>query len=105
MANDREDTVNRTTFWTVCSALAILSATSFGHSQFLDSGQTDEKREWRKEFKHDVKDSIDGVRQGVRELKQEQREQVDRIREDTSKIQDSLNRLLLTDKRLHGTHP
>lgn len=103
MANDREDHVNAKTFWTVCSALCLLTIGSFGHSQFLDSGQTEEKREWRKGFKYDVKDSIDGVKQSVKELKQEQREQVDRIRDDTGKIQESLNRLLLTDRNRERT--
>lgn len=104
MANDMEDTVGQKTFWTVCTALCLLALGSFGHSQFLDSEQTAEKREWRKGFKYDVKDSIDQVKASVKELKEEQREQAKEIRADTGKIQDGLNRLLLTDSRRERTH-
>lgn len=98
MANDREDAVGQKTFWTVCTALCLLASGSFVHSQFLDSAQTQEKIEWRKSFKVDIKESIDGVKESVKDLKQEQRDQVKDIRSDTKTIQDSLNMLLLTGK-------
>lgn len=103
MANDREDTVNAKTFWTVCSALGLLTLSSFGHSQYLDGKQVEEKHLWRQDFKGDVRRSINDMTTSIKELKQEQREQVDKIREDTWKIQDSLDRLLLTEPRRERT--
>ena len=104
MANDKEDAVNQKTFWTVCTALAVLSLGSFGHSQYLDGRQTDEKNVWRQDFKGDIRSAIDAVKDSVKDLKAEQREQAKSIREDTQKIQDSLNRLLLTDQRRDRAH-
>lgn len=98
MANDREDAVSQKTFWTVCSALALLSIGSFGHSQYLDGKQTDEKTVWRQDFKGDIRRSIDEVKNSVKDLKEEQRDQAKNIRDDMKNIQEGLNRLL-TDQR------
>ncbi|MBI4000497.1 MAG: hypothetical protein HY348_01770 [Nitrospira defluvii] len=94
--------MNAKTFWTVCSALALLSIGSFGHSQYLDGKQTDEKTVWRQDFKGDIRRSIDAVKDSVKDLKDEQRDQAKSIREDTKNIQESLNRLL-TDQRRDRT--
>jgi hypothetical protein len=89
-----EDAVSHKTFWTVCSAITLLCVGSFGHSEYLDSKQSDEKKEWRQDFKSDIKGSIGEVKDQVKDLKREQQHQTDQIRQDTQRIQDSINRLL-----------